>query len=770
MSSLHSLTIFALLLALPAQAAPPEQAPQSDAVAVADASEPAPAPAPDLSEGQPVLIAAKQPVLFENLTIVGGSDRVEEIPGSAHYLSEEELEVQDYTDIHRILRQIPGINVQEEEGFGLRPNIGMRGTGLERSQKITLLEDGVLIAPAPYSAPAAYYFPTAGRMEAVEVRKGSTSIIQGPYTTGGAINLISTSIPYGFAGAIEASAGEFGTGKAHASFGGSSERFGWLLETFQLRSDGFKDLDGGGDTGFDLQDYIGKIRVNSDASSRVQQALELKLGYVTQDGDETYLGLTDADFLAAPFRRYAASQADVIDTEHEQIQLRHLVAPSSKWDVTTTAYRNDFFRNWHKLGSIGGVGIASILENPELHADLMAIARGELDDESGSLSVRNNRRDYYSMGIQSVAAIRVDGGSDRRHEIEIGLRYHEDEEDRFQEDEKWGMRNGRMFFVSQKDPGTNANRVGSAEAIAFFVQDRISMGRLTLTPGVRYETIDFTREDFGRNDPGRTGDPSVRTNSVDAWIPGIGLVYELSPQWGLFGGVHRGFAPPGPGADQRTRPEQSINYETGVRYVASPFTSQLVAFFNDYSNLLGRDTLSSGGGGSGDLFNGGKVEVKGLEASVDSDLIRMFGGTASTLSAPLRLAFTWTEATFQSSFATGFADWKPEVSAGDRLPYIPENQWTLGAGLTGERWMGYATLNYSDEMLTRPAQGDIPDRFKTDDHLILDLSAEVQLIGNLRGTAQLRNVTDETYIVARRPAGARPGMPRTLFLGVRLDF
>lgn len=161
--------------------------------------------------------------------------------------------------------------------------------------------------------------------------------------------------------------------------------------------------------------------------------------------------------------------------------------------------------------------------------------------------------------------------------------------------------------------------------------------------------------------------------------------------------------------------------------------------------------------------------MKGLEASVDSDLIRMFGGN-NRLDAPLRLAYTWTEATFESSFTTGFADWAPGVSAGDRLPYLPENQWTLGAGLTGERWMTYATLNYSDEMLTRPAQGDVPDGFKTDDHLILDISAEYQLIGNLRGTAQLRNVTDETYVVARRPAGARPGMPRTLLLGVRLDF
>ena len=72
------------------------------------------------------------------------------------------------------------------------------------------MEDGILISPAPYSSPAAYYSPTAGRMESFEIRKGSSQVKYGPHSTGGAINYVSASIPDNLKFQGNISGGQFG--------------------------------------------------------------------------------------------------------------------------------------------------------------------------------------------------------------------------------------------------------------------------------------------------------------------------------------------------------------------------------------------------------------------------------------------------------------------------------------------------------------------------------------------------------------------------------
>ena len=702
-------------------------------------------------------------IVRERVNVVGDSSLVEKIPGSAYVINRQEMEKVKLAtdDIHQMLRQVPGLNIQEEEGYGLRPNIGMRGTGTDRNSKITMMEDGVLVAPAPYAAPAAYYSPTAGRMESLEVRKGSSQIKYGPITTGGVLNYVSTSIPSAFQLRSTVTGGGDATRKITADVGDSYRNFGWLVETFQFRNDGFKQLDGGGDTGVKLSDYLAKFRVNTTPNESFYQEVEVKVGRTEQTGDETYLGLTDADFQVTPLRRYAASQVDVLDATHEQYQVRHFLARRN-WDVTTLAYRNNFHRAWYKLESVLGSGLSGVLRSPELNAERVAVLQGA-DSAANALTVRNNNRTYYGAGVQSVLGLSVSSGQ-IQHQVEAGVRYHQDEEDRFQQDDGYQMLGGRMILTRPGAPGSQANQVVGASAVAGFLSDTITWGKWSASPGLRYESIDLDSTTYARTDPGRTGATTVVATNVNAVIPGLGLSYGARPGVSLFGGVHKGFAPPGPGAVDGTEVEHSINYELGTRVQRDKIGTEIVGFFNDYGNLLGRDTLASGGTGEGQLFNGGKAQVYGLEASAHWDPAKKMG-FASTL--PIRFAYTFTHAEFRNSFQSQFAPWG-NVQIGDELPYVPRHQVYASVETDHEAWRARLEGFYVGRMRTLAGQGAYVSLDATDSYFVVNISGAYEITSGASLFASVQNLADNSYIVGRQPAGVRPGLPRLVQAGLKI--
>ena len=704
-------------------------------------------------------------VVLDRLRAVGSDARAAELAGSAHYIGPEELAALPnlFDDVHDVLRTVPGVYVTEEDGYGLRPNVGLRGTGSERSGKITLMEDGVLIAPAPYAAPAAYYFPLVGRMEAIEVRKGSSQIKYGPQTIGGAVNLISSPIPESFSWEAELEGGSEETGKGRVKIGDSYENFGWLAETYQARTDGFKRLDGGGDTGYELDDYLAKLRYNTDRGEGPYQEFELKLGHTEQNSDETYMGLTDDDFAHSPYRRYAASRLDNLDTEHEQYELRHYIELGPTLDLTSVIYRNDFARNWYKVEQVGGQSLSNVLEDPDAFAAQYAWLTGTTSPDD-AITIRNNNREYESQGVQTILAWAPANDAALSHSFELGLRYHEDEEDRFQDNDRYRMQDGLLVLTTDGTPGSQTNRIGSADAFSAYLQDEIRFGDWIVTPGVRYEHIELEQRSFATSDPDRSDGPtSVARSSVSEVIPGIGAVYQLTGDWSLLASMHKGFNPPAPGSDGDA--EESINYEAGVRYYDQALTFELIGFYNDYDNLVGTCTTSTGGDCEiGDQFDAGEVKVQGVEMAASHEWV-----LASALTVPLQLSYTYTDAEFRNSFESGFEEWGT-VSAGDSLPYLPPHQLQLATGLAASRWSLNLSATYVDAMRVVAGQGPIPPEQSTDERWVVDLAGSFDLTDHVSLFARLENVFDETYIAARRPAGVRSGRPQTVLAGVTARF
>jgi len=703
----------------------------------------------------------------EVLTIIGNNKGVEDIAGAAYKIDEERLLQFEYPDINRILRDVPGLYLQEEDGYGLRPNIGIRGSGSDRSGRIALLEDGVLIAPAPYAAPSAYYFPIAKRMQNIEVLKGPASIEVGPRTTGGAINMRSSDIPEELGGFISAQAGTDEAYDVLARVGGKAGLFGFQFETVQQDFAGFKDLyvnDTKIDTGFKTQDYVLKLRVESPETANFYQAAELKLGRSDHSADETYLGLTDEDFETNPNYRYTASQLDNIETEHKQTQLTYTLSPADKsWDLSATAYNNDFKRNWFKLASVNGVGITDILEDPDTYTTEMDYLTGT-DSPDDALVNRNNARSYYSRGIQAQLGNNFEWSKISMRSV-FGVRLHEDEEDRFQDDDRFRMEDGVMVLTTDGAPGSATNRVSDAKSASAFWAGDIDMGKWKFEPGLRYERIEMTRTDYATDDPDRANGPTKESKSkLNVWIPGLGAMYYLNDSWSLLGGIYKGYNPPAPGSSSGE--ETSVNYEFGTRYGSTNSNLSAIVFYNNYDNIVGTVTESTGGGGEiGDQYDGGKAKVAGLEFTSG-----YVANADAGVSFPLQLTYTWTPlAEFRNSFKSGYKPWGT-VESGDELPYIPEHQWLASAGAKGNKWETFLNLSYTDKMRTVAGNGSIPKEESTDAHYIVDLSGKFFFTPKIAATARIDNVLDDTYIVARRPAGVRPGKPRQAFVGVQLSF
>lgn len=684
--------------------------------------------------------AVSEMVMISSATLAGTAEALETTAGSFQKISREELENARVFDFGEVLRKVPGIHVRDEEGFGLRPNISLRGTNPTRSSKLLLLEDGMPLSYAPYGDNASYYHPPVERFEAIEVLKGSGQIEYGPVTVAGVINYLTPNPTERFSGSLRLTGGGRDYFNGNALLSGTFKGTGMVLNVNRKQGEGARE-----NTRSGLSDVSAKF-VRQFGSNQI---VSFKTTVLDEGSQVTYSGLTLAEFRSNPRGNVFAN--DRFDGRRVGFAGTYSVVAGPNASVNVGAYLNSFSRDWWRQSS------NSAQRPNRLGVDSDCRSMADLFTTCGN---EGRLRDYVNAGVSPHATFTYSLNG-LRGETKVGFRYHYEKQNRLQ-------KNGD--FPQSRDGIVAENNRRENRAVSGFVQSRLIRGDFAVTAGLRIEKIGYARLNRLNGASGET--------DLTQLIPGLGVTYNIGSKLTAFAGVHRGFAPPrvedivtNAGGVVDIDSELSWNYEAGIR--SRPLTSLSLEgtfFRNAFSNQI---VAASVAGGTGATFtNGGRTLQQGLEFSGRFDSAGML-----PIEGNLFVQFGYTglmDSEFRGRRFSALSGFGNVSVSGNRLPYTSRHTVNAMLGYSRGSWELFVENN------------SMTDQF-TDDINSVNPSADGQR-GKIAGQTYwnatfnykveriktaffltAKNILDRTFIVDRS-RGMLPSSPRLLQAGLNFRF
>ena len=704
--------------------------------------------------------------------VIGRPEALGEIPGSGSVLDNKTLTQSRVFTINEALRKVPGTLVRDEEGFGLRPNIGIRGLNPTRSTKVLLLEDGIPFTLAPYGDNGAYYHPPVDRFDHIEVLKGSGQILFGPQTIGGVINYVTPSAPRRLGGFVTLAPGNRDYLNGHLRLGGPWGNSGWLFDYVRKQGDGARE---------NLGSRLNDVNLKATLPLGARHSLSLRGNYYSEHSRVTYSGLTEPEYLADP--RQNPFQNDSMLLDRWGGSASHRVVFGETGALTTTAYGYLVSRDWWRQSSFSN-------QRPNDASDPDCGGIANLNTTCGN---EGRLRDYTVWGIEPRLRV-AHGLLGALSRADLGVRAHFEDQDRLQVngDSPASRTAGSAGDVNS---GVREDNDRQNQAYSAFFQNRVFLGKWTFTPGIRVEHVRYQRT----NHLPVGGGPSIRgRTTLTEIIPGFGVTHAAGAATTLFAGVHRGFAPPRTediisnttGGVVELDAELSWNYEVGIRSrMHSGAQLEATIFRMDFANQIIPASLAGGSGAT--LTSAGQTLHQGLELAAQLDGAGLLGTAHNVY---LRGAYTYLPtARFEGArfvyVGTGGSDApgkvyneqdasgsRTQVSVtGSRLPYAPKHLFsaTLGFaapfGLDTRVEAVYLGPQFGDALNTSVT---VPDgqQGPIAGYTIWNVALNYT-VSPLRTTVFVtaKNLFDKTYVVDR-VRGIIPGSPRLIHAGFTQRF
>lgn len=664
-------------------------------------------------------------------------------PGARTVIDRQRFEESGSSSVRDVLRQIPGVQVQDSNGTGgsdVSLNVGVRGLTARLSPRSTILMDGVPMAYAPYGQPQLSLAPLSlGNLESVDVVRGAGSVRYGPQNVGGIINFITRPIPKDFAASLSVGSEMYSHGgnvksTPSAFIGGTNEQgLGGAVLYSGTHGDGYRSSN---DT-TDIDDVILKGAYRFSANDNVAVSLHHFEGTGRMPG-----GLTTAQYSQDPFQS------------------------TRPYDQFTGRRTDGSLKYTHNDG----------VNNFELLTYYVDSYRGSYIEQGGSGASANlNRltsapRSYHYFGVEPRYSRLFETGPVVQ-EVTVGYRYLKESSSEVAGRTAYYNPNagGDAFDLNMSTYQTSR---GGTTAQAIYIDDRIDIGNWSITPGVRFEDISSFNNVTNFSTAGTV--TSALSPSIDSRVtlPTLSVLYRVDDQWSVFANAGKSFGPQQysqlASTTQGLHPETANTYEFGTRFAGPAWSGEFTLFNIDFDKELQLTRSIVGDGVWTDL---GATRHRGLESALRYDL--------GDLSDSLRGLSVYASYTYTQAIS------KAGAFAGRDLPLYSRQVASIGARYMVDRWTFNADV-FAQSKQRSPGSpdtgavyvtqedasgrlGDIPG-FST-----LALRAGYDFgheMNDLKLAVGVKNLFDRRYFTRSTDnnGGKYVGQPRTLYLQASVAF
>ena len=677
---------------------------------------PAPVAAPAAGSG---------PVELSASAVVGdwlGSaeqNNVFEHPGARDVIRREDFERSGATTAREVLNRIPGVNAPENNGTGshdMAMNFGIRGLNPRLATRSTVLMDGIPVPFAPYGQPQLSFAPVSmGNMDAVDVVRGGGAVRYGPQNVGGIVNFVTRAIPD-----QPTLKGGFQTQASPSS-----------------SHDGFKTR--------------GNLLAGGTADNGLGGAV---LYSGTRGGDWREHSDTQIDDLILK-GKYQIDEANSLNAEAQYYEGE----ADMPGGLDTAAYKDDPYQStrlkdkfWGRRTLVNfGYRYQQDAREFTVNSFFTKTLRSGYLDQGSFLSL--SPREYWVRGLETRFSQGFALG-DSWHEVGVGYRYI---------NEAGHELRYRTPIATNTFPTTDSQNDrdtrGATEAHAFYIDDRIDIGKWTVTPGIRYEMID-SQQNNNLTHVKYQGDYNTA-------LPALNVLYHLTDSWNLYANTEGSFGSvqysqmPNRVTGGEVKPEKARTWELGTRYDNGNLRAEIGAFLINFDNQYDSNQTND------TVIARGETRHQGIETSINYALD---GLTPALAGFDVYATYAYVDATIRED----------GPNKGNRVPFSSKHKGTLGIGYTEGSWKlnldsTYQSAQFADNENTRAespdgSTGRIPGYMLFGSRAAYDFGPQ---LSNLNVAVGVKNIFNHAYYTRSyddNNKGKYVGEPRTVYLQTSVAF